>query len=293
MLRTCATALCVALCCALSACTTDTAGPPRAEPGRTGPVTAAERSLLYDAEQALVQRCMQRRHFTVWKVPEHPVPDARQFPYVLDDVGWAKEHGYGSDLERRVRALQESDPNKRYARALSPERRAAALTALHGGRPYDLRVKLRSGAEVTRSSEGCVAQAESELYGDVATWFRAEAVTQELSAERRRSVVGDPAFRAAVASWSACMRERGLRHADPDTARARFTSPSGTPSRRLEIRTAVAEARCAADSELAATADRLDRHRSAVLRATYAVIRDRDRLQKTALPRARSALAAE
>ncbi|MFG2131688.1 hypothetical protein ACGFNV_28245 [Streptomyces sp. NPDC048751] len=121
-----------------------------ASPGVPAPASATERSLLYDAEQTLVQRCMKRHGYTLWKVPEHPV--------------W------------------------RYAQSLGAERRAAALDTLHGRKRNALTVQLPSGAEVGRSDEGCTAEAERELYGDLTAWFRAEA-----AATHRSPPPGSPA----------------------------------------------------------------------------------------------------
>ncbi|MFF3335464.1 hypothetical protein ACFYWX_39025 [Streptomyces sp. NPDC002888] len=253
------------------------------------PVSAAERSLLYDAEQTLVQRCMSRHGFTVWKVPEHPIPEQRDFPYVLDDVAWAREHGYGSDLERRARALRAADPNRRYAQSLGAERRADAMDALHGRKRNALTVKLPSGAEVGRSDEGCTAEAETELYGNLVAWFRAEAVTQALSGLRRSQVTAAPAYAGAVHAWSACMRGRGLPHPDPAAARARFLDAPGRATPAEERRTAVAEAACALSSGLSRTVGRLSSRYGDALKAEHPLaFRERDRLQRAALPRGRA-----
>ncbi|MER5216676.1 hypothetical protein ABT063_40635 [Streptomyces sp. NPDC002838] len=253
------------------------------------PVSTAERSLLYDAEQTLIRRCMSRHGFTVRKVPEHPLPEHRDFPYVVDDVAWAREHGYGSDLERRARALRDTDPNRRYAESLGAERRAAAMDALHGRKRNALTVTLPSGAEVGRSDEGCTAEAETELYGDLAAWFRAEAVTQAVSGLRRSQVTADPAYTGAVRAWSACMHGRGLPHPDPAAARARFLDTPGKGTPTEERRTAVAEAECALSSGLSDTVGRLtSRYGDALKAEHHSVFRERDRLRRAALPRARA-----
>lgn len=253
------------------------------------PVSTAERSLLYDAEQTLIRQCMSRHGFTVREVPEHPIPEHRDFPYVVDDVAWAREHGYGSDLERRARALRDADPNRRYAQSLGAERRAEAMNALHGRERNALTVTLPSGVEAGRSDEGCTAEAETELYGDLAAWFRAEAVSQELSGLRRSQVTADPAYTGAVRAWSACMRTRGLPHPDPSAARARFLDAPGEATPTEERRTAVAEAECALSSGLSDTVGRLSgRYGDALKAEHHSVFRERDRLQRAALPRARA-----
>ncbi|MGW7195679.1 hypothetical protein [Streptomyces chryseus] len=253
------------------------------------PVSNAERSLLHDAEQTLIRHCMSRHGFTVRKAPEHPLPGQRDFPYVVDDVAWAREHGYGSELERRARTLRDTDPNRRYARSLGAERRAEAMDALHGRQRNALTVTLPSGAEVGRSDEGCTARAEKELYADLAAWFRAEAVTQALSGLRRSQVIADPAYTGAVRVWSACMNRRGVHHPDPAAARARFLDTPGKATPTEERRTAVAEAQCALSSGLSDTAGRLSSRYGDALKAEHhSAFRERDRLQRAALPRARA-----
>ncbi|MFC8425504.1 hypothetical protein ACFUN7_32465 [Streptomyces sp. NPDC057236] len=258
-----------------------------APPSTTAALTAAERSLLYDAEQTLVQQCMRRHGFSLAKVPERPVPEHRDFPYGLDDAAWAGRHGYGSDLQRRAMKLRASDPNRRYARSLDAGRRAEAMDALHGRTPNALSVKLPTGREVSRSDEGCTARAEDELYGDLAAWFRAEAITQALSIARQAKVVADPAYTRAVDRWSICMRGRGLAYPDPAAARARFLDGSAGASWAEERRTALAETKCAASSGLTSTAARLSSRYGDALRAEHSeVFRERDRLAREALPRA-------
>ncbi|QMV24002.1 hypothetical protein GQS52_21915 [Streptomyces sp. SCUT-3] len=258
------------------------------------PLTAREKSLLYDAEQTLVQQCMREAGFRLWKTPENPLPEHRDFPYAVDDADWAREHGYGSGLRQRVERLRAEDPNRRYLQGLSPQRRQAAVTALNGTDPQDgPHATLPMGAQVSRSSEGCTSAAQRELYGDLDAWFTAQMITDTLPSIRRARVLDDAAYTTAVGKWSSCMRRRGHDHADPGEARAAFAEPHGTAPSRREVRTAVDEAECAADSGLAATARRLDRHHGRRLDEQYrGEIRDRTRLERAALPRARSAVRA-
>ncbi|MEU4356236.1 hypothetical protein [Streptomyces virginiae] len=71
------------------------AGAPAGEGGAPAPAgtvvatTAAGRSLLHDAEQELQRRCMTAAGFRYRAKPENPLPEARDFPYVVDDAQWA------------------------------------------------------------------------------------------------------------------------------------------------------------------------------------------------------------
>src|SRR4051794_25468603 len=53
-------------------------------------ITHADTELLYTAEQLLIKACMRRAGFTYHPAPRNPVPGYRDFPYVVDDVDWAR-----------------------------------------------------------------------------------------------------------------------------------------------------------------------------------------------------------
>lgn len=257
--------------------------------GTERPLTAREKSLLHDAEQAMVQSCMARKGFQLWKVPENPVPEDKSFPYVVDDVAWAQRHGYGSDVRRRIDQVRRTDPNRRYLESLSPRRRAEAVNA-YSGSTRGPQVRLLTGVTAGRSVDGCLAETEGKLYGGLGRWFRAEAVTDSLASIRRAEVLADPQFRTSTRDWAACMRKHGHRYADPNQARAAFASGKAT-DRKQEVRTAVDEARCAHSSGLSATARRLDASYDMRLQKKYrAAVDSRLRLERDALPRARSVL---
>ena len=80
-----------------------TADAPLPAPSRA--VTAAETALLDRAEERLVSRCMAEAGFTYREEPQ-PGPRGaadREFPYVVDDVAWAKTYGYGISATSRHR----------------------------------------------------------------------------------------------------------------------------------------------------------------------------------------------
>lgn len=264
------------------------------------PLTDRDQDVLHGAEQRLIQACMAARGFRIWPVPRRPLPEDRDFPYVIDDVDWASRHGYGSDLQAKREQLRTNDPNQRYLRRLQPADRRRAIAAYNGEQQSTERLRTRSplGMTVTRTSDGCTAQAQKQLYGDLTAWFRADVVTGALPALRRQQVVTDGEFKAAVKKWSACMQKRGLRYTDPNQARAAFIAPGtaseDTARRRQEVRTAVAEAECAHDTGFTSVVERLDRRYDARLRARYrAEVSNRLRMENAALPRARALLSTD
>ncbi|MEU0212451.1 hypothetical protein [Streptomyces canus] len=282
---------------AMAACGSNGKGPQTraAEPagmkpaGTAWPLTAREKSLLHDVEQAMVQSCMARKGFQVWKVPENPVPEDRSFPYVVDDVAWAQRHGYGSDVRRRIAQVRRTDPNRRYLQSLPSHRRTQAIDA-YSGKTGGLEVRLPTGAIAGRSTDGCLAETEGKLYGGLGKWFRAKAVTNSLASIRRADVFADPQFRESTREWEACMRQHGHRYTDPSQAREAFASDRAKDQKE-EVRTAVDEARCAHSTGLSATAQRLDARYDKRLQKKYrAAVDSRLQLERAAIPRARAYL---
>ncbi len=257
------------------------------------PVLPDDDTALRNAEQVLLRKCMQRAGFEYSVVDAQPVPDAREFPYVVDDVAWARRHGYGSDLRKLQEKAREEDPNQRYFRSLPPQRRAEALKAANGDRSRQVSVTTPDGATMGRDPGSCRSQAQQALYGDLRAWFEAQSTVDWLTSARQQRVSADPAWAVAVRPWADCMAAAGHQHADPAHARASATADSPLP-RDDEIRLAVAEAECANSSGLAEAARTLDRKHDDELRAGHrAVVDTHQRLRSEALPRARSVLLGE
>ncbi|MEV4815980.1 hypothetical protein [Micromonospora tulbaghiae] len=259
------------------------------------PAAAPAADVRYAATQVLIRDCMQRRGFRYWPVPRQPVPELREFPYVLDDVSYARRYGYGGALERRLQEAMAADPNARYVRDLPPERGAAAVRAVNGdpGEPDALRATLPAGGVLRRSSHSCTSEAERQLYRDLPAWYRATKVTDNLAGLRVGRVLADPRYADGVRAWRRCMRAAGHDVADPASARASVPEPTAGSATPGEIRLAVAEATCAARTGLGPLARRLDaEHRGALDRRFRTEVTERLRLEAAALPRARAVLAA-
>ena len=271
-------------CQALAACSADEHSAASAARALSRPVTAQEARLLDRAEQVLTRACMAGRGFELFVVPKSVAAGGARFAYVVDDVAWARRHGYGRDLDRRLAMRGAADPNQRYFAGLSAARRKAALRALNGARPLGLRARLPNGVLVTKSDRSCTSQAQRALYGDLALWFRVSMVTQNLRAVRFGRVVADRQFAAALRRWARCMRAAGHRYENPGEARDAATRSR----RRTEKRIAVAEATCAHATGLGDVAQRLDRRYAAVVLNEHRLqVRTARSLQRAALPRAR------
>ncbi|MFF9396794.1 hypothetical protein [Streptomyces griseoluteus] len=254
------------------------------------PLSERQKDVLHDAEELLTRSCMAAHGFKTWVVPRRPLADDREFPYAVDDVRWASQHGYGGDMAARRERLRLSDPNRRYFAGLAPSRQKRALDAYHGAESTKrITVKAPNGLSISRADGGCVALSERKLYGDLATWFRVTTVTDALTGMRRQMVQKDAEFKSSVEDWAACMRKRGFSYASPEKARIAFADPHSGVPRKEEKPTAVAEARCAAATGLSRSVRRLDQRYGERLNDIYAdAVRTRLRLENEALPHARA-----
>ncbi|MEU9689086.1 hypothetical protein [Amycolatopsis japonica] len=248
------------------------------------PLTAQEKSILHRAEQVLLQACMADSGYAYVMVEEAPASFLRRFPYVVDDLSWAREHGFGNDVRDEVRQRAENDPNKRYFGSLSAVDKAKALAAVNGERPVGLIATSPAGVEITRSDRGCTSQLEKKLYGELQTWFRAKTVTDGLHVPRRQQVSADPRFQAALSNWARCMADRGYSFADPARVHEAFRVRGPE-----EISAAITEATCAQSTGFASVTRGLDAHYEALQGQRYGrEIADRLRLERAALPLARA-----
>ncbi|QES07929.1 hypothetical protein DEJ44_21495 [Streptomyces venezuelae] len=272
-------------------------------PQRPAPAepTAAERALLDRAEQLLVTRCMHGRGLPYRPAPRLSEEESRGVGYVLDDVAWAREHGYGSRLRYKELAAKRSDPNLLHRNTLTGRRLTAYTEALYGGPDTPtLAARVPGGGTITSQLGGCHGKALEELYGDRAAWFRVDKIAANLTplygAELRR----DPRLGRAVAAWSRCMKGAGHPYPDPSAAHAaaakataRDDGPApGTPAERRafaeEVRLAVAEAACSVESGLGRTGRALETEYRAGLDGEYLdALAEHDRIERRALARAR------
>lgn len=259
--------------------------------GQTYVMPATQAETLDLAKQILIGHCMRRHGFRFWVVPKRVEKTQRDFPYVIEDIDWAKLHGYGKDIQKKRENAEKRDPNQRYFSSLSAPRRAAALRSMNGPAPVGMSVRLPNGILVSHSKGGCDTESDERLYGDAYAWFRASRITDSLAGLRIGQVTSDPQFDAAVQAWSRCMLRSGYHYRTPTQSRMAANDTKSLLPRDREIATAVAEATCATQSQLSSVARRLDskcRHKQELRypRETS----DRQRLARTALPRARAVI---
>ncbi len=260
--------------------------------GEVRDLTDAEQIVVDRATQLLVRECMEEAGFRYWPEPVAGVDERRGGGYVLDDVGWARRHGYGTRLQEKALAAQKNDRNHAYANALPEARRVRYSKTLDGDPSAAvLTVELPAGGTVQTPRHGCRAEAKGTLYGDFPAWFRAEKTATNLTPLYVPDLLADERFGTARTAWSACMRARGHDYADPARIRERLPrltrGLSEAKAHAVEVELAVAEARCATEeTSLVRTARALEREYRGGLREYRDDVADHRRMQHAALERA-------
>jgi hypothetical protein len=253
-------------------------------------VEAPNLDVLHQAEEVLVRDCMAQQGFTYWPRPRTPAPDTELFPYVVDDLEWARANGY--DRASRDQIEQDASSAARYYGGLPKDRQRAWLAAYHGARAAGLEARLPFGGTVGHSDDGCAARAWQELYGDMRQWFRVERITDALGEMRVRQTLQDARYVAAKKRWRECMSAEGFSAEAPLSFRAQQLEYEGADGEARDRAAATAEARCAASSGLSEVARQLDAANAATLEKRYqADYATAERLRETALPKARAVLA--
>ncbi|NBM15724.1 hypothetical protein [Streptomyces sp. GC420] len=265
------------------------------DPGRLRDLTYAEQIVVERREEELVRKCMEKAGFRYWIGPVAGVADRQGNGYVLDDVGWAKQHGYGGRLDERAERAQLGDRNAAYARSLSRAEARRYDTALDGTPSRGaVSVELPLGGVVLMPRDGCRATAMDQLYGDFPAWFRAKKTVGSLTALYAPDIVEDPRFVQALGQWAECMRSAGRPYADPQLIRRKLPGltrgMSPAAAHAVEVELAVAEATCATRTPLVRTARALEKeYRAEKLRPYQDDIAAFRRMNLTALARAGAA----
>ncbi|WP_432134884.1 MULTISPECIES: hypothetical protein [unclassified Streptomyces] len=264
------------------------------------PLSAAQKATLHRAEERLVHRCMQDQGWTYREQPPDAQAEAegagRSFPYLVDDVAWAKKYGYGDAFTPNPGTGPDgkTDAPSRTAQG-APARPSAAWTRALYGTGRQVSVELPGGGRLSTSDRGCLASARKTLYGDLERWFPARRITDNIDVFVRQRVRDDRAFTDAVAAWSRCARTHGHDVGSPGELREeldrRVTGRTPAEARALEVATAVVEATCARSSGMARTVREREAYWRPRLRAQFREeLDDLVRLERAALPEAATVL---
>ncbi|MFB6720713.1 hypothetical protein ACFCV3_11155 [Kribbella sp. NPDC056345] len=235
------------------------------------PVSTEQKALLHQAEERLISKCMTAAGFRYDEQALPAVSIDRRFPFLIDDIAWARTNGYDRPAQKRP------DP---YLDSLSDERHAQyARTLLGQGK--QLSVELPSGPRLSASDRGCIAEARRELYGDLPRWFVVRRTSDKLIFAVYADVRDDARFSTAMKQWSDCMRDRGYPVDNPGQLRG-LAKDRGTGRD-----TAVAEATCATTTPAGRALRELEAEHLAKITAEHRrELQDLDALERSALPRA-------
>ncbi|MFD9512469.1 hypothetical protein [Streptomyces mirabilis] len=110
--------------------------------------------------------------------------------------------------------------------------------ALFGRGHPELSVTLATGYTVTAHTDGCLAAAERDLYGDQRLWFRTRVVVNNLRAEAQQRMKRDPDYRAATARWTRCVTPAHGARPDPAVS-TRCARESGLTQLRARLEPAL------------------------------------------------------
>jgi len=261
----------------------------------------AERELLGRAEQRLIADCMRDKGFRYGPgpAPDRPRGKAPERRFGLDDVAWARRHGYGLAEEARSgdrdgKAADGNSPRARYVASLPPRRKAEFDRALNGTDRAAIVVPAPGRGQIFTSADGCQADARRRLYGDLRKWTEAKAAVLNLEYVTYDAVVAEPRYTRAAAGWQSCMKARGLAY--PNSSEAIGAVAKENRSRtagkawRHEVTVAVADAECNRAVGLARTGAHLQKEhvREAARHEFARQTRYYTRAVTTALGRARS-----
>lgn len=266
-----------------------------AEDARTAsgrPVAASDDELLRQATERLIGRCMARHGFAYNEQPPDP-PWARSFPYVVDDVAWARKYGYGN--VPRGRDAEERDANFANLEKLTPDQQEAWHRTLMGsGR--QLTVEIPDRGRLSAPDNGCVAEARRTLYRDLAGWYQVRRIVDHLDIYVSDQVIEDSHYRTGLAAWSRCMRRHGYRASSSRELRVLIAKQVADlppqQARTREIAAAKTEANCAISTRLPKTIRSLERkHRPEIERGFARELEELKAIEREAIPRARQILA--
>jgi hypothetical protein len=229
----------------------------------TGPLkelvpTDTQSQSLYEAEEALVQTCMNERGFEYItnSFDAKTEQEKRESEYALPkpgDIEAARARGYGiaesiemgvppntdskesvnSDNEIEAKNTDKTnsqvDPNGELLANMSPEQQQAWNEAFFGRMDNDIvessdvegsiiTVELPSGGKVLWDSNSCLSNAQREIYDSSVKQMENQIATQALVNNIATTASQDAEYQGALEQWRSCMLSHDLSYQNPGEA---------------------------------------------------------------------------
>ncbi|WP_369246613.1 hypothetical protein [Streptomyces sp. R41] len=255
-------ALALSACAGQSTASHDNAGTKAGTNVQAAPVRAvADMTLPLDAYQlspeeyeksqqatwALVKPCMVDLGFDDFTFKPAPVADGLEehedLRYGTYNATEAAKYGYrpafthASSLAARSGEVGGQEPEFSAAEEAALDGHSAERTAKAPKRVT------KTAAGETIPKDGCYGQALDKVTSGSADTYLNDTLVEELDGQSYEKSLTDPKIRAAFASWSACMKDKGFSYASPIDANNDPRWTGDKPSKD-EIATATADAQC-------------------------------------------------
>jgi hypothetical protein len=215
----------------------------------TGSIPRAT-TTLSNAYEVLIQRCMKSKglkYYLTFMAPDKPgypghgYPGLAGVPQATIGLAARKADGYGF---RRGGSKDTRSREEKYA-----DRAGRKYIVALDGNGKD-RVHFRMfGERGSISAGGCAGVAKRKLYGSAINYLLVTNGLSVLTAALLNSVTADPGFAGVVSKWSSCMAGRGFDYSTPEdlwnSLAAKLDSKHTPALRKLEIKVALADYRCA------------------------------------------------
>ncbi|SDG65860.1 hypothetical protein SAMN05421505_106157 [Sinosporangium album] len=258
-----------------------------------------DNAVIKGAELTLVSDCMKRKDFRyvipgITQASEQEWHDKFHLA-TNDDVEKSSREGYGSYALAGGRKKSPT-PNGDYVFALPKEEQRQWLRGLNGS-GKQITAELPGGGSYGTPADGCLAEARTELYGDLNAYAIAYGAVSTFTTPVAKAMAQDSEVTAAVTRWSGCMSQRDFAFKTWNDAKkavaalyARDKSPLPAPHPQ-ETRIAVADAECSqATGKSKVERDRYNHHQSALFRLREAHIRAYHTMHAQALAKAQTIL---
>lgn len=205
-------------------------------------------------------------------------------PYGADDPDLAAEYGYHKRPAEEPTERPLEWPADQYA-ALTGRFESGDSHRAHGNPIPD---------------GGCLGEANRKLYGSgpapaeiggirITGYY---TVVMKLWSDARARAMRDPAWKKADRAWATCMKDKGLRYADPDKASTDIDWVRTEKPSAKEKETAAADARCKLDTGYIEAVHAVEtRAQRAAIDENTKVLEGRRAVQERALATARQVIA--